>query len=102
MTALVRIAMPREDFDERAHQGLLVEGGCRGEVESRLQWLARRRPPAGTGRRADPCDEHAGAVHAASASAAESIIGSILSCQRENEARSDEQCRCEPVDTQCL
>jgi hypothetical protein len=25
-----------------------------------------------------------------------------LSCQRENEPRSDEQCRCEPVDTQCL
>jgi hypothetical protein len=25
-----------------------------------------------------------------------------LSCQRENEARSDEQCRCEPVDTECL
>jgi hypothetical protein len=80
--------------------GSLLRERVMGEVESRLH-MTRAQAPAGL-EGARPRLHRSPNTRVPSASAAESDHRLGRSCQHENEARSDEQCRCEPVDTQCL
>jgi hypothetical protein len=85
------------DVAKRSGERAIVDGGDRGAQDDRAKHVGAVDHRVREDREArEDFDERAHQW------APGCVSMSCRSCQRESEARSDEQCRCEPVDTQCL